>query len=406
MDKTNKKIAIVGASIAGCAAAIFLQRAGLNITVYESRPKGLLDDRGAGIALPKDLVKQLIELDVLDKDFHFINVDDRIFIKYNEKNDDEHELLVKPFLASAVHWGNLYINLAKRVSDKNIHYNSKVKSVSQTEDKKLLLKLENNEEHVYDFVIFADGYHSIGRKFLYPDFKTNYTGYIAWRGILFRIDDETTKRLKNNVPFYLYEKGHLLLYSIPLAQTKDPENEYSINWLIYEKIDKNHPLYKDDKHAANIPADAMKEEYIKYLHQLANKYFPKFPREIIFQTEKPFTQAIFDAHVPHYYLDNIALIGDASILVRPHVGAGSTKAIQDALSLHKYLEKYDDIDKAMKEWSKERQQEGQDLLVLCRDLGDFLVSNVPDLKTIDTNQIERSWKEIVKGHENWYQIKK
>lgn len=403
---TPKKIAVVGASIAGCAVAIFLQRAGLDITVYESRPKGLLDDRGAGIALPKDLVKKLIALDVLDKDFPAINVDDRTFITYKADKDEESILSVKPFIASAVHWGNLYTNLAKRVDDKIIHYNTKVTSVTKAKNNKLLLTLSNGKEYEYDYVIFADGFNSLGRQFLFPQAEPSYTGYIAWRGILFRIDEETTKRLKNNVPFYLYEKGHLLLFSIPLKTAKDPENEYSINWLIYENIDKNHPLYKDQNYKANIPANAMKPEYIDYLHNMVKKYFPKFPRDIIFQTDKPFTQAIYDAHVPHYFLDNIALIGDASILVRPHVGAGSTKAIQDAISLHEHIEKNMDITQAMETWSRERQKAGEDLLVLCRDLGDFLVSKVPNWKEMDTAMMDSAWKNIVKGHDDWYQIKK
>lgn len=402
----GKKFAIVGASIAGCSTAIFLKRAGFDVTIYESRPKGLLDDRGAGIAMPKDLVKKLISLDVLDKNFPIINVDDRIFIAHDPYNDEERVLTVKPFRASAVHWGTLYTNLAKRMPDQQTFYDTKVVAVNRAPNNKVRLTLSNQEQVEFDYVIFADGFNSIGRQFLFPTSRPNYSGYIAWRGILFRMDDDLSQRLKNSVPFYLYEKGHLLIYAIPLKNARDTEREYSINWLIYENIDVNHPLYKDNNETANLPANAMKPEYLDYLHHLVAQYFPQFARDIVYQTEKPFTQAIYDAYVPQYFENNIALVGDASILVRPHVGAGSTKAIEDALALNFHLGKQDNIRSAMENWSVERHRDGKDLLTLCQTLGELFVSHVPNLDKMNRGRLDHIWKDIVRGHDNWYQIAK
>lgn len=48
---TGLNVAIIGGSIAGCAAAIALRRVGCEVTVYE-RSRGTLEDRGAGIGMP------------------------------------------------------------------------------------------------------------------------------------------------------------------------------------------------------------------------------------------------------------------------------------------------------------------------------------------------------------------
>lgn len=400
------KIAIVGASVAGSATAIILDRAGMDITVFEQQPPGVLVDRGTGIALPKDLVKELIKLDIFDKDFPIINIDDRQFIVHDENHDDEKLLSIQPFIAYGAHWASVYNNLLKRLPKDKVLYNTKVTKVSPS-NKKVKLVLNETSEQEFDYVFFADGYHSIGRECLFPNATPQFTNYIAWRGILSRIDAQTNQHLKDNVPFYLYENGHMLIYEIPRVVTDHPNDDYIINWLIYECIGQDHPLRRDNKAHENIPPIAMKDEYVTYVKNLAEKYFPPFARDIILQTEKPFTQAIYDAWVPQYVVGNMVLIGDSSILLRPHVGAGSTKALQDILSLQRYLEDHDnDLSKVLESWGKERQQKGEELYKLCRDLGDLLVSHVPNLKQLNKSKLDNYWEEITADHQDWYQIKK
>lgn len=399
----NVKIAIVGASIAGSAVAIMLDRAGYDITIFEQQPKGAMSDRGAGIALPKDLVKKLIELDMFDQHFSNINVDNRLFFTYDGK--DERLLTVKPFLASSVHWCNVYRSLNKRIPDAKTHYSTRITDVKQNNKAKLTF-IQNNQTHEeeFDIVIFADGFHSVGRQYLFPESKLEYTNYIAWRGTEGKITEEASKRLKDNVPFYLYEKGHLLIFKIPLLDSDDRTKEYLVNWLVYEKVEGDHPLLRDKKSQDNIPPPAMKPEYIEYLHNLARKYFPSFPQEIILETPNPFTQAIYDAWVPQFSSKHIILLGDASILLRPHVGAGSTKALMDVLSLDKHLRSNPDIYSALENWGKERQQMANNLYKLCRDLGKFLVSDVPDWNSMDSKTMDNTWENMMAEHRYWYQI--
>lgn len=398
----NPKIAIVGSAIAGSTMAILLHRANMDVTVYEQRSRGVLVDRGAGIALPKYLVKELIAMDILDKDFPIIDVNEREFIHYNPDTGEEKTLGSKPFLASAVHWGSLYTNLAKRIPDSIMHYDTKITGLRCEE--KVYLTLNDGEEKEYDIVIWADGYHSLGRKYLFPNSEPKFTDYIAWRGTLVRVDEETDKFLTNKVPFHLYDKGHLLLYTIPQLNAKDTAKEYIVNWLIYENASPENPIVRDRRFHENVMSNTMMEEYVAYLHQMVKKYFNSFVQDIILETKEPFTQAIYDAYVPSYFVKNMALAGDAAVLARPHVGAGSTKAIEDGLSLSRHLQHEKDIFTAFSKWSEERQKAGNQLLDLCRDLGSLLVNEMPVWSKTSMHEMDNYWDSTVKDHDEWYQI--
>lgn len=399
---SRAKIAIVGSAIAGSMAAILLHRAGFDVTVFEQRQRGVLVDRGAGIALPKYLVMDLIEQDILDKDFPILDIKDREFIYYNPQTKQERILGLKPFIAYGVHWGSLYSNLVRRIPEEIIHYNTKVTAVNS--NKKVELSFSNNEKQTFDFVVFADGYHSIGRNYLYPESAPEFANYIAWRGTLVRVDEETDKYLSSKVPFHVFEKGHLLLYTIPQLNSKNPNREYIVNWLIYETIDEQHPLAVAKKARENIMPHQMTDEYRSYLIDLAARYFCDFAQEIIRSTQSPFTQAIHDAYVPHYFSKRLALVGDASILARPHVGAGSTKAIEDALSLTRHLQSSSDMYKAFEDWGQERQNEGNKLLSLCRELGKLLVTEMPNWHSVGQFEMDNLWEKTVTGYEDWYQV--
>ena len=61
MGIAGSKVAVVGGSIAGCATAIALTRAGCDVEVLERSSTGLRD-RGAGIAMPHPLRESLFGL--------------------------------------------------------------------------------------------------------------------------------------------------------------------------------------------------------------------------------------------------------------------------------------------------------------------------------------------------------
>lgn len=402
----KEKIAVVGASIAGCAAAIVLQRVGYDIHVFE-RSKITLEARGAGIVLPLDLLTKLQTSDFLDKDLPNCRDVERYLIAYN-KQDNKEKILTQTPIAKAVsvHWAALYNSLLKRVVPSKIHWGKEITAVNVS-DKKITLKINEQNSDRFDFVFFADGYNSIGRKFLFPSLAPEFSHYIAWRGTLKCTEPEIFKQAQHRVLYYGYEKGHCLMYVIPDANAKKTETANVINWLVYENIEANHELFAKDKNAGNvnIPANQMPPKYIEYLHKLVAAFLPDLPRTVIKQTQAPFIQAINDIKSPRFIKDHIALLGDAAAVLRPHSTSGAGKAFEDVLTLSELLAKNPDLGNVLEQWEKIRLPVIENLFELSRSLGRLLVTHVPVWYDMNTQQMESLWSEAVSNY-NWYIEKK
>jgi len=401
-----QKIAIVGASIAGRAAAIMLDRLGCDVTVYDKlKPDAALLERGAGIVLPNEVVQELIQQKIIDTHFPCFNLKERPIYIYDKKNNQEKLLTIHPLSGFSTHWANLYTALQQQYPEEKVIYDANITSIEKKE--KIELTINQKQTAQFDYCIGADGYHSLIRQKLFSGLHPRFANYIAWRGVVDRVDQETTNKLLGKVLFYVYEKGHLLIYLVPKLNAENLRNEYRINWLLYEKIDSSHELFQNDleKAKVNIMPGVMPKEYEQYLWQLAKNYFPPFAKEILLATKEPFLQAIYDLMLPQYYKNNIAVVGDASTLLRPHVGSGSTKALQNALVLAKCLQEYSNIDLAFQSWSEQQSAASKKLYELGVAVGDLFVSKMPDWNKINKQQIDEIWNAVVSG-KDWYMVSK
>ena len=61
-------------------------------------------------------------------------------------------------------------------------------------------------------------------------------------------------------------------------------------------------------------------------------------RAIVRLMTEPILQPIYDLESPRMAFGRVAILGDAAFVARPHVGAGVSKAADDAASLVKALE--------------------------------------------------------------------
>ncbi len=69
--------------------------------------------------------------------------------------------------------------------------------------------------------------------------------------------------------------------------------------------------------------------------------------------------------------DRVALVGDAAFVARPHVGAGVSKAADDAASLVKALDA-NDIVEGLRQFEAERLPVGNRIIERARHLGAYL----------------------------------
>lgn len=411
INDMSNKIAIIGGSIAGCAVAIELHRLGYDITVFERSPSEL-EQRGTGIMLPNSLVQQLIDKDLLDKDFSFHPINSRdLLIKNTTKQlkkiaKDEYLLLRQPICSLALNWGVLFQNLHKRVPSANYRINAQVTTI-EPEENAVNLTVNHDEKMRFDYVVCADGIHSLGRQILFSNAKPNFSGYIAWRGIFPYDPKHHGERLQQQVLMYLYNKGHALYYLIPGAEP----DTLLINWVLYESLEgKDKNFYftdkKGNKFQTTVAPDKLGAAQKQHLYQLANSKISAYACEIIYQTPQPFIQFIYDQDIPSYTKGRILLLGDASVLPRPHVASGATKALEDTLSLSTILKQEDNFDQALIKWNAKQWPKSKNLVALGEAIGNAMVTNPPDYEVMDEVSALKWWDESVVAGRSWYIIPK
>lgn len=403
------KVGIVGGSISGCVTAAELLRIGCDVTVFE-RSRGNLEDRGAGILLALSLIETLKERDLINQDMPYIEDTVRPFIvRYDE--DSPHlgrNIWEQPVSFGATNWDVLYRELRKRVPDSIYQQGADVVSLNEDDDRNVTLKLADGNDHRFDLLICADGYFSVGRDHLFPKQEPEYAGYILWRGLIDENLVPDMQPFEGGLITPVYEGGHAVCYIVPGPNGELEPGERRLNWATYENVaDKDLPGVLTDAngvvHRISLPPGAASESQVAYVHNLARTHFPGFAADAICVTTEPFIQAINDMRVPYYHSGRICLIGDASTLARPHTGAGSVKAMTDAIALSSALTTNDSVDDALQAWDNAQSVAGNNLVNLGRSLGEAMVTDVPDWKTMNTASMEQ-WFATVMSGQKWYAV--
>ncbi len=396
------RVGIVGGSIAGCAAAIELERAGCEVTIFE-RSTGSLKDRGAGIGIPFPLLELLQERDLFDPDMAIVPIAVRDFV--TRAREEDRLLWQQGFVIAATSWDELYRNLRERVRDDVYRQGCEVTAL-HTSSKGAFVELASGETVAFDLVVCADGYTSTGRRRLFAGQDLRYAGYVMWRGLL----DETL--LSDVEPyeginiFAMSPLGHLIAYLVPGKQGETRPGERRLNWGWYvntPQAELADALTDRDgrRHATSLPAGSISEDRVNRLRGMACDFMPSFISEAVALTEQPFIQAIFDLHTPSYRKGNIVLLGDASSVARPHAAAGATKALYGAVALAESLKTQPSLESALALWNEEQSREGRRLVSLSKRLGQALQDPAQDWTAKDEQSMRLWWKGVI-GDEEWY----
>jgi len=104
----------------------------------------------------------------------------------------------------------------------------------------------------------------------------------------------------------------------------------------------------------------------------------------VLKVKQPFITPIYDFTAPSIAFGRVAMIGDAAMNARPHMGFGMAKAACDAQALARHVQDHDDIEPALKAYDAERQPIGNRVVMHARKLGTHLGV---DLKTEDDRRM-------------------
>ena len=400
-------VGIVGGSIAGCAAAIELTRAGHTAHVYE-RSRGELKGRGAGIGTPMSAIAALIDRDLIDMDMPYFHVE---YLPHIGRTNAEDPLgrtaWVIPAQIELLNWGDLYRNLRKRVPDEIYHQGYEVTSAANTDRDSVTVLFDDKSVEEFDLVIFADGYRSLGRRLIFPGADVRYRGYVLWRGVLEEADLDDSEPLEGMLCRIGYAAGHCVFYLVPGQDGAVRKGRRWVNWAMYVRLPESElPQFLVDKDGQRqpgaLPPGSMRLEEEDRLKQLAQESLPPYFGDIIAASQNTFAQPIYTANVPAYHKGRICLAGDAGAFAQPFTAGGVFKGIHNAIDLTSALSSEPNVDKALAAWSAEEVLTGTRMYYLGQQLEEALIWSIPDFAQMSEPDMKAWWENAAKMPEDLF----
>ncbi|MFZ4276796.1 FAD-dependent monooxygenase [Streptomyces arboris] len=373
-------VAVVGGSIAGCAAALAAARGGAGrITVFE-RTGARLRDRGVGIGLHNDRYEELRAAGYLTADMPWAPLSRRVWSVRNGEEPYGRSVGEQPFPFRAYNWGSLWRELRSRVPERvDYRAGAEVIGVEPDTDGVTLRLTDGHREH-FDLVIGADGYRSAVREAMFPGAGTAYAGYIGWRGTASDVAGLPSDG--EHAYSVVFPGGHCMIYRIP-----DGRGGHRLNWVLYTR-----PPQGDGLHPG--PPGRLPAQLAGHLRALVADNFPPYWAAKVLGTplDTTFVQPIYDVELPCYASGRMVLLGDAASVARPHIGGGSVKALQDATVLERVWRTQESWKDVLEAYDAERAAVGVAMVALARRMGRAQVENTPDWSAMGQPEFETWWQ--------------
>ena len=378
------KVGIVGASVAGLSLAWFLLRKGATVRVFE-RSRARLEERGGGIALDPEIIP------LLDS-FRYQDVRNRIVV------DTQGRILWdKALRKCTTAWSEIYSTLQNHVPESVVSRGSAVTGCESVKEE-AILRFESGNEEGFDLVVGADGVGSVVRHAVDPEFNPRYLGYVALRG---HLDEaslpagcEQLRQLADSPAIVnCYGRGtHMVAYWIP------GQSGRALNWMWYRNVgEKELSKFLTDafgnSHHWSVPPGMLDKSRCNKLMDEISAIFPPEFSLIARATENLSLQAIYSGVAEQFSRGRIALVGDAAHIAVPHIGAGTSYAIQDALSLSQALTS-ENINETLASWAVGRRKATNKSLEVARRLGHALQHEHHEWKTWSPSDFEAWWEKI------------
>ncbi len=365
-------VGVVGGSLGGLTAALVLRDLGCEVDVFE-RASTALKARGAGIATHSATTRYFEESSELDASLVEIELPWLQFLAASGQRIYQERMNYR--FSS---WTTVYRGLMGSFGDGRYHLDSEVVDFSQ-DDHGVTIRLDDGSTRTLDMLVCADGISSTSRTKLLPGAATRYAGYVAWRAMVpeSELEPESFEALRDSLTFCILPDGHVLAYPIPsLEGHLDPGRRLAnlVCYHNYAEGDEIDDLMTDrsgERHSLSLPPGAIRDEHLARFREFAGACMPPAMAEVLRKTPDPFVQVIYDIDVENMAFGRIALIGDAAFAVRPHAGAGTAKACEDAWTLRDALrDAGGDPVAALARWEPAQLSLGRRLLDRTRETGD------------------------------------
>ena len=323
---SSNPILIIGGGIGGLTAALALLRRGLDVVVYEQAP--VLKEVGAGVQIGSNGTRVLFALG-LEASLRDLQVaPPRRQLRHWRTGEtwnwfDLGAASVERFGTPHIlmHRNDLHgilVSAIRKLKPDAIKLGMKCAAVTQSGDA-AVAQFATGERAAGDAIIGADGIHSQVRQCLFGASKAEFTGCVAWRGLVAmdRLPPHLSQLLTTN---WLGPHGHVLHYPVHRGELM---NFISI-------------VERDDWQVESWIIEGTKEELTADFRD----WHPDV-HTFIENIDTPYKWALM-ARGPmnRWSQDRITLLGDACHPTLPFLGQGAVMAIEDAYVVAACLQQY------------------------------------------------------------------
>ncbi|MFE7722543.1 FAD-dependent monooxygenase [Nocardia rhizosphaerihabitans] len=313
-------VLVVGAGVAGIAAATALDRRGVSVDIVERRAQS---PAGAGLFLPGNAVQALTELGlgaVLDADAAPIRTQ-RLLDHRGRKLADIDMADLWQGVGQPV--GMTHDRLRSGLLDNlglTIQTGVTVRALTESESGVEVSFSDGSSGH-YDVVVGADGVHSELRRIVNPDAGVRYAGQVCWRFVTANTAgiDSWTVWLGRGTTFLAVPVGKDRLYCYADLSTPNPAAA------------KAH----------------LAQHFSHFDHQV---------RDLLAAPEvtEAYTSAIEEVTDPTWRAGRVILIGDAAHASSPNMAQGVAMSVEDALVLAESLCGSGEIEQRLEQYRQRR----------------------------------------------------
>lgn len=369
---------VIGGSIGGLFTAALLRKEGWEVNVYE-RVDVELAGRGAGIVTHKPLLEAL---EICGAGTEDLGVVSQQRTAYDREGKVTHQFEFPQLVTS---WDRLQNLTRSTIPDRNYHLNYWLESFEETEAG-VRATFKNGHMDEADVIIGADGFRSAVRGQLFPKIQPEYAGYVVWRGVADEADlpEDVKNTVFKDFGFYLPENdGEVIGYPIAGTDNNLQEGQRRYNWVWYRVVDRKDldDMLTDTKGTyfdISIPPPLIRPEIIARLREDAQRVLAPQFATILDKVKAPFFTPIYDHASPAMAVGRAAMVGDSAFVARPHVGAGVTKAAEDARALSECLAAADTVEAGLQAYHEARHEPDKTAYKRAQHMGEYLI---PKYKT-------------------------
>lgn len=381
------RVGILGGSIAGCAAAALLHRNGHEVTVFE-RSESDLVSRGAGILMATAAWQDMEAHGLVDGTLPACRADSSRLVTRASGTGQQRWLGDLEMSFTLLNWAHLYQGLRRRVPDDRYRSDAAVERIEATPHSTTLHFLSGGSL-VFDLVVCADGYRSLGRGLIDPGAAPAYRRIVLWRGLLPEHDIRVDALDGYDLVRPMYQGGHGIAYYIPGPGPSTQRGQRLLMWGYYLQVPESDlaSVLVDDQErqqSGSVPFGKVHPEVRAALETRLAALLPPSLFELVQQSGNSSIQAIYSYMAPSYARGRMCLTGDAAAVVPPFAGSGVLRAVANAISLTHALAAVSAVDDALRRWSEDQLQAAAQLTPYAEGIERNYVLDMPDLSTMPT----------------------